>query len=251
MSMSRLRKVAVLLTAVLAAVLSSGSRASADVVFDPLTTPVGGHGARSTNNGVTVSSTQNSVALLSGALIGDRTVSVTPITGAVNTLLGTTITAAAIPGKVTFSNDTGVVGNGSVLYNFSGPVNFTGVNNVILQQALADITGGKASIDLLSSSGTGTTAFQNVPTSIGDLTFNISGIASNILSSVTGLRINLNTQSSGVPDVDFAFGPVSFTNPPQLLPPLPEPATLATFGLIGLVSGVVARRKLKAQVAQA
>lgn len=71
----------------------------------------------------------------------------------------------------------------------------------------------------------------------------LSGIGN--LNSTTGIRLTFN--STNDQGVDFVIngqpGIRIFGNPE------PEPATLATFGLMGLMGGFVARRKLKARAA--
>ncbi len=66
------------------------------------------------------------------------------------------------------------------------------------------------------------------------------------LANVTGITLNLNDGGSPSAAADFTLSQIQFS------PPVPEPATIATLGLMGLFGGYFARRKLKAgSVAQA
>jgi len=61
------------------------------------------------------------------------------------------------------------------------------------------------------------------------------------LGSVTGIELRLNDGGSPSPAADFTLTGLAIITP--------EPATLATFGFMGLLGGYAARRKLKARAA--
>jgi PEP-CTERM motif len=61
------------------------------------------------------------------------------------------------------------------------------------------------------------------------------------LGIVTGIELRLNDGGTPSPAADFTLTGLAFT--------VPEPATLATFGFVGLLGGYAARRKLKAGAA--
>jgi hypothetical protein len=102
-----------------------------------------------------------------------------------------------------------------------------------------------ALLEVTTSTGT---LFKNILFSEG--TFNyliglngLSGIGN--LNSTTGIRLTFNnTNDQGVDFVINGQPGIRIFGDPE-----PEPATLATFGLIGLMGGFVARRKLKGSAA--
>ena len=66
------------------------------------------------------------------------------------------------------------------------------------------------------------------------------------LSTITQIEVRLNDNGSPSAGADFALDQLQFSAP------IPEPATLATLGLMGMCGGFFVRRKLKAaSVAQA
>lgn len=142
-------------------------------------------------------------------------------------------------------------GGGGLNANLSGHLGFTvnyGNNqqtaNVTAELVLTDTSGKQETVNatgttggnsLLSSSGTLQFAFSGLSSTPG---FNMSSIASiELLFSFNGVdTFQLSVGGGGI---------IPFDGPGTS----PEPISLATFGFLGLVGGVVARRKLKAKAA--
>jgi hypothetical protein len=86
----------------------------------------------------------------------------------------------------------------------------------------------------------------NVPNGAGliPLSMPFSNFGGGPFNNIDGIRLIFNGNPNVATDFTLGAGGVFLQNGD-----VPEPATLATFGLVALVGGVVARRKLKARAA--
>jgi hypothetical protein len=159
-------------------------------------------------------------------------------------------------GRVVISNNETIGSVSHVTYNFGAQgfaLDYSGVNTITIDNAIQDgAAGGNPTISLLFN-GSIATAAQAVTVGGGDLVFNLAGLG---IGAVSQFQIVINTPSGGaVPGragTDMSFGPLELDNSPPRLLLEPEPATLATFGLVTLLGGFAARRRMKgAAVAQA
>ncbi|MBK1640936.1 hypothetical protein CKO12_03395 [Chromatium okenii] len=163
-----------------------------------------------------------------------RELQATSLTGGVSSALGTSIFAGE--GFLSISNDTGVTGTASAIYNFSD-TDLTGGG--ILTALLLDVESIDLSTQVKISLGDGTN------TSVSDYqSFDGPGTFFNLLSGFGGVDvasanyIRLDFKGATAWDGRFTF---LATNEP---PTIPEPATLGLFG-IGLL-GFAASRFRKA-----
>jgi hypothetical protein len=152
-------------------------------------------------------------------------------------------------GQFSFQSNTISTYSASLEYSF-GPVALSGANNLALDFLSIDagstlVTDLSVLMEVITSTGTLSQAFLlpegNFPQSF---LLSFAGLAgAGDLASTIGLRLTFNNvNDAGVDFILTGDDGVRITNGE-----IPEPATLATFGLMGLVGGIVARRKLKAR----
>lgn len=237
-----------MLTAVLG-VFATHSVANAAVIFDSYTSP--GSGVQSaTSTGALASNAQSG---LSGILFGNaRTVDVTRFAGSGAASIDVNTT---LPGGVTVNNALGTGSTANVTYDFAAQgfaLNFSPVGTLTVTDAQRDVGPVMLGVTLFNGGSSYSIPSQSI-TATGpgtDLTFSLAGVPVGILSNVTKLQLTIDTSTGGgTAGSDVGFGPVHLDQTPQLVPPVPEPASMATLGLVGLIGGIAARRKLKAKAA--
>jgi hypothetical protein len=86
----------------------------------------------------------------------------------------------------------------------------------------------------------------NVGDGFGSIPLSFSFAGFPVLNNIDGIRLIFNGNPNVATDFTLGSGGVFLQNGD-----IPEPATVATFGLVTLIGGVVARRRLKARAAQA
>lgn len=234
--------------AVLASVASSAT--AAPVVFDSFTSPASGV-QTATSTGSLASNNQVG---LTGILLGtQRLVDIQRLAGLSTSTISVNTGA---PGGVDLANGINTGSTARVIYNFQiqgFAADFQGVGTVTIKDAYRDVGSPTIALDFFNGASSGSVSLPILANTTGtDLVFSLAGISNSILQNVTKFQLTIDTNTGGAAGTDLAFGPIVVGNAPVVILEIPEPATMATFGLMALVGGYVGRGKLKARtVAQA
>jgi len=249
--MFRLRQVVALLTLSVVALGSFATNANAAVIFDSFTSPANQQVTDFPGGGTA----SNSQGGLTGILFTNtRAVDITATSG--NPVQSATLQVLGGSGRVSIANAESIGSVSHLTYNFGGALNFNGVGSIIVNDAIQDgALGGAPTIQLSFTNAanvTTSTLVLGVPTVSGDLVFSLAGLNAAVLGGVTQFQVTINTPGDARPGgagTDMSFGPIEFPgNPPFLVTnEVPEPASLATLGVMGLLAGAFGRRKLKAK----
>jgi hypothetical protein len=149
-----------------------------------------------------------------------------------------TLTSVTAPGGTYSLTPTFTLNGGNVTFTLNNPTGvFTSTANSLAAdpQTFMTVTGGAGAADFGGIGRVWSLAVTLQQTVAVQLTSGVPGSATFIGANGQQLPPNLNF--------------IANIQPPGFEPPTPEPATLVTFGIVGLVGGVFARRKMKAPVA--
>lgn len=156
-------------------------------------------------------------------------------------------------GQFSFENASNTGSISTINYDFAAQgfaLDFTG--NDLLTLVGVDLDAGTADFYITSTDGTNsfTTAIQNVNAAdpVQDLDFNIIGGAVNG-AAITGITVTVDTVSPGIQGSDGFFNDIQIDDSTQIIFQIPEPASMALFGLIGLGGVIAARRKMRKNTA--
>jgi hypothetical protein len=203
---------------------------SAALMIDDFLAPI--MGIKSATNGLTM--TTAATAITSGTDITGitRTLQATAISGADGGFNGTQISAGS--GLLKVSNDSGVNGTASAIYNFT---DFDLTGGGALTALLLKVTTIDLNTQVQISLGDGTTTAVS-----GYQSFDGPGTFFNLLASFSGVDETsanyLRLDFKGVVNWDGEFSFIATNQPPTI----PEPATLGLFG-IGLLGFAASRRR--------
>lgn len=233
-------------------VLGVSSTQAGPIVFDNFTSPGPGGQAivqspPAGNPSAFFSNSNNAVA--TGLLFGTQREITTQRfagSGIINTNVNTTV-----PGSWSVGNDTATGSIASSRYNFASQgfsLDFSGTGTIDLTGLFLDAGQVDFTVELIGGAGTWTSGPQSISGNVvnGSLSFALLASAG-ILNSVDELRIIANSSiagPNGVAGSDFSIGAVSIPDDTVVVNEIPEPASMAVFGLVTLAGGVIARRRM-------
>jgi len=241
---------------VVAIVLVAGLSAvaiGAPVTFDGFTSPgsgvqtVGGiAGGGNPSPAVPASNFQSG---LSGILFGNsRTITAQRQAG--TSTFGADVNTS-IGGMYAFANGPATGSVFTINYNFAAQgfaLDFS--SNGLFQLTDVDLDAGSADFFVTFTDGTNTftTPVTNVAAAAPptDVPFILSdGIGGVNEAAITGITVTIDTVNPGIAGSDGFFDDIEIDDSTQITLQVPEPASMALFGLIGLGGVIAARRKMR------
>lgn len=223
----------------------------ADIIFDGFTSPAPFVQVATIPGGGGAGAAANNQFAVGGLAFGLNRRSITANRSAAGGVVESSVNSSVGNPPVdqyVHSNANGTASTAAIFYDFNGTIlDFAG-GNITLEDIDQDVGTTMISITLFNGLAQGTSAAQVVGAGLDqDRLFNLADPAFNgIRDHVTAMRINIDTTGNGGPiGIDFNFDALTVPDGTQIIFEVPEPTSMALFGLIGLGGMIAARRKMR------